>query len=250
MSRDYWFAFGSRPAANTGLNPTFITFVNGSGVTIAPPTITETFVGSGLYRVNYNPTQTIAFVVDGATTGLSDSNRYISGVFDPQDQFGTTLLNISDRSMTLIAMGNTMIALGISGVALGNTGIATTISYGSTSAAVGSTLTSLVVTDITNGLATGVTLVAQGVTITAMGDTLLSIGTGNIAGIGSTASSFGDVSQDPVTVFGYLKRVVEFLEGNQNYAKATGGLTFSSRGSSYVLANKIVDDTTTNTTKT
>ena len=216
MARDYWFAFGSRPAANTGLSPTFITFVNSSGTTLAPPTIAETYSGSGLYKVNYDATQTIAFVMDGATTGLADSIRYIMGVFDPNDQFGTTLLNVSDRTMSLIALGNTAIAIGITGNAIG----------------------------IING--NGIS--DQGVTIVAMGDTLTSIGV-NLSGIGSTASLFGDSVTQPGTLFGYLKRVVEFLEGDQTYAKATGVLTYEARGGNTLLATKTIADSTSTTTR-
>ena len=224
MARDYWFAFGSRPAANTGLAPTFITFVNSSGTTLVPPTITETYAGSGLYKSNYNATQTISFVLDGATTGLADSIRYIMGVFDPQDQFGQTLLNTSDRTVTLIAMGTTMVGLGDTAVALGITSVA----LGTTSVALGNTA------------------VALGNTGVAIGATTL----GYVSGIGDTSSTYGSSSQDPVTLYGYMKRLQEFLEGNQSYTKATGALIFSSRAGATTLASKTVSDTVSSTTKT
>lgn len=266
MARDYWFAFGTKPSTYTGLAPTFITFVNSSGQTIAPPTITETYSGTGLYKVNYNATQTIAFVMDGATTGLSDSLRYIFGVFDPNDQFGATLVNVSDRTVTLIALGTTNVALGTSNVALGTTILAQGAALGSSLGAVSATLiaqgatlvgfgTSLAAAGATlSGVAA--TLVAEGATVVAIGNTLAAIGTTlgsinlTVDGIGSTASSFGDSTTDPVTVFGYLKRLQEFLEGDQSYTKASGALTFSSRGSSTLLASKTVSDSNTETTKT
>lgn len=84
--RDYWLQFGSGdPQANTGLNPTFIFFVTGAGATLAPPSITETYVGTGLYKFSYDATQTIAFLADGATTGLGVTDRYVTGVLDPED---------------------------------------------------------------------------------------------------------------------------------------------------------------------
>lgn len=175
MAREYWFAFGPQPSVTSGLAPTFITFVNGSGLTQAPPTITETYVGTGLYKASYTPTQTIAFVLDGATTSLNTSARYIAGVFDPNDTIGQTLVGI----------GNTVSALGT-----------------------------------------------------------------QLDGIGNTASSFGDLTTSPGTLFGYSKRLVEFLEGNQTFVKASGALTFSSKGSSVLLASKVVSDSSTQTTKT
>ncbi len=248
MARDYWFAFGSRPAANTGLAPSFITFVNGSGVTIAPPTIAETYVGSGLYKVNYNATQTISFVMDGATTGLSDSIRYIMGVFDPNDTFGSTLVAIGNTSIAIgtsgIALGNTAIAIGTSGIALGNTAIA----IGNSNIALGMTNVAIGLTGIGVGLATGSTLVAQGSTIVAMGDTLVSINL-NLASIGSTASLFGDSITQPGTLFGYMKRVVEFLEGDQTYTKASGVLVYEARGGNTLIASKTITDSNVETTR-
>lgn len=204
MARDYWFGFGSTPQTSTGLNPTFIRFVNGSGQTLTPPTITETYTGSGMYRSNYNPTQTVAFILDGATTGLSDSIRYILGVMDPQDQFGSTLTGIGVNTITLLAIGTT-------------------------------------------GLQQSVNI---GTTLVGIGNTLLSIDVSAINNIGNTASPFGDQTTDPVTVFGYLKRLREFLEGNQTYTKANGSLVFSARGGNTLLASKSVSDSNTSTNKT
>lgn len=270
MARDYWFAFGAQPSVATGLAPTFITFVNSAGNTIAPPTITETYAGTGLYKANYNATQTIAFVLDGATTGLAISNRYIFGVFDPQDTMGQTLTAIGNTAIAIgtsnIALGNTAIAFGVSTIAfgatlvgLGNSGLA----YGQTGVAIGTSNIALGITNVaigTSNIALGMTNVAIGTSNIALGMTNVALGTTAVAigtslsfatiGIGNTASSFGDSSTDPVTLFGYVKRLQEFLEGNQVYTKATGGLVFSSRGSSVTLASKTVSDTTSQTTKT
>jgi hypothetical protein len=213
MARDYWFAFGSQPSVTASLSPTFITFINGSGTTYAPPAITETFAGSGLYKVNYGATQTMSFVMDGATTGLDSSIRYIFGVFDPQDTL----------AQTFTAANASLVALGMTGIAIGITGVG----YGASNFL------------LLNNM--GTTLVGAGNTISFLG--------GALAGIGDTSSPYGSSAQDPSTLFGYAKRIVEFLEGNSIYTKATGGLTFSSRNSATLLASKTVSDTTTTTTK-
>ena len=137
MARDYWFAFGTgNPATYSGLAPTFISFINNAGTTYAPPTITER-ASTGLYQISYGATQTIAFVMDGATSGLATSDRYISGVFDPYDQFGVTLNAAFALGTTSVALGTTSVAIGTTSVALlniNNLAIGSTASsYGSTS---------------------------------------------------------------------------------------------------------------------
>jgi len=94
VAKLYWFKFGSGdPATRAGLSPTFILFVNPEGATLVPPGITEPG-GHGLYQFQYGATQGMGFVLDGATTGLIDSERYLSGNVDPVDgideQIGTT----------------------------------------------------------------------------------------------------------------------------------------------------------------
>ena len=66
---------------------------------------------------------------------------------------------------------------------------------------------------------------------------------------GFLGDSFGSTSVDPTTIFGYVKRLQEFLEGNAVYAKATGLWNISSRGSSTLLRVKTLTDTTTSSTK-
>lgn len=207
MAREYWAAFGGGSlGAKSGLAPTFIVFINGSGSGIVSPAITEP--GSkGLYKFAYDATQTISFILDGATTGLAASDRYIPGVVEAQDNFGITLVGI--------------------GATVGGIG-ATLFGVGTTLAGMGNTL-----------LGIGASQLAQGVTLAGLG-----------ALIGSTASSFGSTSVDPVDLFGFLKRAQEFNEGNQTYIKSTGILDFYSRGSSTLLREKTVSDTTTQTTKT
>lgn len=244
MARDYWAVFTSAaPSTTSGLAPTFITFINGGGSNITPPAISEPGT-KGLYKFSYNATQTIAFVLDGATTSLGSGStvRYLSGVLDSQDMFGSTLTSIG----ATVASYNTLFTnLGSTLVAIGNTNLA----MGVTQSGMGVTLSGIGVT-LT---AQGATIVGMGTSLTAMGDTLVSIGASFgaiVTAIGSTASSFGTDSMDPVDLFGFLKRTQEFLEGNQTFTKSTGTLDFYSRGSSTLLREKTVSDGVTQTTKT
>jgi len=157
--RNYFLRFGNgNPASFSGLSPTFLVFMNGSGATIAPPGITEILPSSGLYRFQYYATQTIAFTADGSTSGIDDSLRYVCGTLDPVDL-------LADQ-------------------------------------------------------------------------------------IGSTNSSFGATSIDPGTVFGFLKRAQEMLEGDSIYTKSSGVLQYFNRGQTTLLRSRTISDTATQTTKT
>jgi hypothetical protein len=110
----------------------------------------------------------------------------------------------------------------------------------------------------------GVTMVAQGNTLTAFGTSLYAYGTSiyaygtsiyafgatSSAIVGTSASSYGTDSSDPTTVYGFLKRALETREGNETYTKATGVLDIYSRGSSQLLAEKTITDSTSTTVKT
>jgi hypothetical protein len=77
-----------------------------------------------------------------------------------------------------------------------------------------------------------------GASMNALGSSLMAQGsTSGIVGaaIGSLASSFGTTLTDPTTVFGYLKRIQENLEGNQVFTKTSGVQQIWSRGTTYVL---------------
>lgn len=67
--------------------------------------------------------------------------------------------------------------------------------------------------------------------------------------VGSVADSFGSTSVDPSTVFGYMKRALEFNEGNAIYLKSSAQWQIFSRGSSTLLAVKGLSSTATQTTK-
>lgn len=236
MPRDYFFAFGSgNPATTASLAPTFIVFVNGSGATFPAPTIAEKYPGTGLYYVSYGATQTMAFVLDGATSGLATSDRYIAGVFDPYDQFGVTLNAAYALGVTSVAIGTTLSGFGLSNIALGNTNL---------------TLNSIGLTALASF---GQTQIAEGATLVAIGNSLAAIGfsLGGIAGLlGTTLSTIGSTAISPGDVMGFLMRAREFAEGNQTYTKSTGVLDYYVRGGVTLLIEKTVSDTSTSTTKT
>lgn len=103
-----------------------------------------------------------------------------------------------------------------------------------------------------SSLAYGNSLTAQGVSLNAIGVSILSALTGASSIntlIGGLSSSFGNTSADPTTVFGYLKRLQEFNEGNSVFNKSTSLWDIYSRGSSTLLIEKSLNDTTGIVTK-
>lgn len=68
--------------------------------------------------------------------------------------------------------------------------------------------------------------------------------------IGFTTDSIGSTAVDPSTVLGYLKRSQEFSEGNAQFTKSTGIWSVYSRGSSTLLTEKTLTNTTTAAGKT
>jgi hypothetical protein len=67
--------------------------------------------------------------------------------------------------------------------------------------------------------------------------------------MGYTTDSFGSTATDPSTVFGYLKRNQEFQEGNATFTKSSGVWDVYSRGSSTLLVEKALTNTTSAATK-
>lgn len=242
-TRPYWLSFGA--SAVSGLAPTFIHFRTTAGGTLSPPSISEP--GSfGMYLFNHDPLTQVAFICDGATSGLSFNDRYVQGVLDPFDQFGVTLNAIG---LSAAAMGTSLSALGSTLTGLGNTAVALGIS----NFAFGSSIYALGVSNYAFGAsnyALGVSNFALGTSNLALGTSIYAFGVTNSALVGNTSSSFGTDSADPTTIFGFLKRAQETREGNETYTKSSGSLTISSRGSSQLLATKSISDTTTSTTKT
>jgi hypothetical protein len=105
--KTYLVRFGqSNPTSYSGLAPTFTVFSNPTGLTTAaaPPGITESPSGSGLYYFGFTATTfPIMFKIDGSPTGtaLAPTDRYIVGLLDPlfavdeklgwlSDSFGST----------------------------------------------------------------------------------------------------------------------------------------------------------------
>jgi hypothetical protein len=218
--KSYWLQFGTgNPASFTGLTPTLTVFSANGLTAITAPSITEAPASSGLYKFVYGPTLPVLFVADGGAT-LAASVRYLAGVLDPidavneqADAIGSTLLGVGS---TLGAMGSTLSGMG------------------STLGAMGATLSGM-----------GATLLGMGATLGGMGETLLIVA----SSIGSVSDSFGSTSVDPTTLFGYMKRALEFWEGDSVYTKATGVWQLFSRGSSAMLRQKTLTNTSTNATK-
>lgn len=189
MAKQYWLKFGQgAPSATAGLSPTFINFIKFDGTTLAAPGITQPMVGIGLYQFTWSASFSVAFTVDGATSGLATNDRYINGAIDPVDRIDELL---GEQGSTLNSIGST---------------------------------------------------------ITGIGNTLLGIGVtvgGGFGSIGTTASAIGDSSTSPVDLFGYLKRVRELLEGNQNYVKSTQVWSLFDRSGATLLATKTLTNNST-----
>lgn len=175
--KTYMLSFGTGDSRNSsGLSPTMLIFARSdTGATLVAPSIAEIGTTFGLYRFQWGTTTPIAFLCDGATTGLG-SARFIRGSLDPADR-------IDEIGSTILAA-----VVGVSGASFG--------------------------------------------------------------GIGSAGSTFGGVSTDPVDIFGYLKRIQELLEGDQNFAKGTGALTEYNRGSSSILRIKTIANSVSTVTRT
>lgn len=210
------FGFGD-PRTYTGLAPTMLIFADNAGATIAPPAITEALTGSGIYKFSYGTTVPISFLADAATTSPGPQGRYVVGSIDPADR-------ADEYGTTLVAIGTTNVALGTTAVALGTT----TVALGITNVAIG-----------TSAVALGTTILANGTSLNVV-----------VTGLGSTASSFGTSSADPVDLFGYMKRILENLEGNQTFTKPSGSLAIYSRGSSTLLTTKTIANSVSLVTKT
>lgn len=280
MANTYWLKFGSgHPTLTSGLSPTFLIFASGAGVTVAPPGITQPISGWGLYQFEYSPSLSIAFVIDGATTSLASSDRYIAGNIETNDNNNVDILaqgsSILAIDTNITGLGSTLVAQGATIVQTGNlvSGIGSSLSVVSSNvASLSATLIAQGATVVQNGnliLGLGSTLVAQGSTVLAIGGTLTQIGTNqtNIgttllaigatvasagafdAFIGTTASSIGDSSTDPTDVMGHLKRIQEVLEGDATFAKSTGVWTVKDRTGATTLSTKTISDTSTTTSK-
>jgi hypothetical protein len=221
MSKLYGLAFNADPRNYPSLAPTFITFKNMvTGANETPPGITQLAGSTGLYFFSYGATQPTYFLVDGITVSVAN-DRYLTGILDPIQEVDNQL---TAASATLQAIGMSNIALGMTNVALNITG-----------AALGTTAVAL-----------GISAVSSGITAVALGNTILALSTSNFAGnssllalIGNTSSSFGSEVADPSTVFGYLKRMQEFNEGDQSFNKTSGVWTIQARNTSLIATRTL-----------
>jgi hypothetical protein len=216
-SKIYWLKFGSGdPRPNTGLTPTFLQFYDSTGQTYAPPSITEIKYGgataSGVYGFSY--------LIGNSTLNsiyfLAYSITAVSSGIT-SDKYITGVLD------PVLAVDQSVI------------GVSTNLS------ALSSTFTSF-----------GTSFAAISATILAIGNTLPSIMAFNSSFIGSTASSFGTSGTDPSTVFGYLKRIQELMEGDQVFFAAGGTLMLYNRtalGTTTLLRTKDVLNTGASVTK-
>lgn len=78
-------------------------------------------------------------------------------------------------------------------------------------------------------------IIAQGATLTTI--------------VGNTASSYGSTNVDPSTVFGMLKRLEEWNEGDATFNKSSGQWEIFSRGASTLLRVKTLENSTTTVEK-
>jgi hypothetical protein len=113
---------------------------------------------------------------------------------------------VSDVDSQLTNTGVSILAIGSSNIALGTTAVAI-----------------------------GESLTAQGISIYAIATTLGTLSTL----LGDTTSTFGTVSVDPTTIFGYLKRMQEYSEGSQVFNKTSGAWAISSRGGSLIVSKTL-----------
>lgn len=238
MAKTYFARFGTgNPSSSSGLSPTFIYFRDSAGNAVTPPAISELSASSGIYSWTWSPTLPIAFVLDGATTGLATGSRYVVGAMDPSDM-------INETGSTLVALGTSLVALGTTGVALGTTNVAlgtTNVALGTTNVALGTTGVALGI----SGVALGTSNFALGTSIYAQGQSM----TVTVAGIGTAGSTIGGSATDPIDLFGYMKRALEFWEGNAAFNKTSGAWGIYSRGSSILLRSKTLTNATDGITK-
>jgi len=231
MANLYGVAFStSDPRTYTSLAPTFLTFKDlRDGSDLAKPTITQVST-TGIYAFTFSPSFGVYFLLDGITTN-SSSDRYVYGILDPVQQVDR---QIDAFSTSFLASNSSLFAVGASNNALGVTNVA-----------IGTTLTGF-----------GTSIYAQSASVYAIAVSLYAQGSSlafNIsdlqAKVGTTASTFGNSFSDPVTLYGYLKRTQEFLEGDAEFTKTIGQWDIRSRGGS-LLITKNLNNTATAVTKT
>lgn len=262
------------PRTTTVLTPTLVVFSRqDTGGALTAPGITQAIVSSGIFQFEYQPTLPIAFIADGGASAPS-STRYLAGNLDPIQWVDQQAVTLTAIGTTNIALGTTSVALGITAVSLGTTMVAigtTNFALGTTAVALGNSNIALSVSAIINTIAFGNTGNALGTTNVAIGTTLIGYGTSIYAGtqtllsygstsnaiglsilaaLGTTASSVGGVSADPVDVMGYLKRNREWTEGTSNFNKTSGLWQVKTRDGLTLLVERTLSNAVTTVTKT
>ena len=219
MAKEYWLKFGTgNPSDTSGLSPTLSIFRSWTGGVLTAPGITQPIASYGLYRFEYTPSFPIVFVADGATTGLTAANRYLTGALDPLDLVDERLQEVGS---TLLGVGSTLAAVGLT----------------------------LIPSQGLSLIAQGLTLTGYGVSIYAQGQSGVANFTEVLARLGTTASSYGSTSVDPGDVYGYLKRLQELQEGDSDFNKTTGTWQIETRGGT-LLREKTLTNSASAVTKT
>ena len=89
--------------------------------------------------------------------------------------------------------------------------------------------------------------------VQAVDESISSLGATLFNTIGSTASSFGGTATEAGSLYGYLKRLQEFNEGNSVFTKSSGAWDIFARGNavgaSTQIIQKVLTDSATNVTK-
>lgn len=274
-TKQFYVRFGTgNPAASTGLSPTFIVFRSPSGAT-TPPSITE-LPSTGIYTFAYECTGSVAFVVDGATTGLTSADRYVCGAIDITtrlDEFtgragdAVGFSSLYGQILSGNAQGSTLTAR--LGAITDETGFSTVFGQLGSVSAQGSTLTDRVgsVTDgagfstlfgqiQASSVATlstqvgSINDVAGFSTLFGQVKQASAIGMSQTALLGSATDTIGDNVTDPNTLFGFIRRTNEVFEGQSVYEKASGVLTLKDKTGATTLSSRTIADTGSQVTKT
>jgi hypothetical protein len=188
--------------------------------------------------------------------------RYVAGVLDQNDrnfELGVTFaafgVTFAGQNVSMMAMGTTLFGMGVT---LGGIGVSLD-AIGVTLTGIGNSVAAFDLGGMgTSIIAIGDTLFGVGVTLVGIGNTVSALdvagmGVTLVAGfslVGAATDLFGDSSANPTTLFGFMRRIQEFNEGNSDYNKGTGVWDIMSRGSSFALASKTITNSATLVAKT
>lgn len=92
-------------------------------------------------------------------------------------------------------------------------------------------------------IAIGTTLVAIGTSLTAQGNSIIAAAGPTLVGlVGNLSSAIGDANTDPSTLFGYLKRALEVMEGQQTFTKLAGSWNILDRTGATTLRTRTISN--------